>query len=250
MKRKLILAAMIAYLTFLTATALSQIYTLMPDPKQQFSDANGAPISGGKLYTCQAGMACAPAGFTTQLTYTTYVGNVANANPVVLDSSGRANVFISSALQYRFVLTDSTGGTTYFDVDGVRFAAVDSVTGTANQIAVSASTGSPVFSLAGPHNFTTQTQYGVVYGNGTSALASSAAGIANSVLIGTPGTAPSFSANPTIVSLNLLSTVYASLGSPSNGNFIYCSNCTKATPCAAGGTGALAKRLAGAWDCN
>lgn len=35
-----------------------------------------------------------------------------------------------------------------------------------------------------------------------------------------------------------------------NGTITYCSNCTKTTPCAAGGTGALAKRLNGAWDCN
>jgi len=43
---------------------------------------------------------------------------------------------------------------------------------------------------------------------------------------------------------------FASLGSPSNGAVVYCSNCTKATPCASGGTGAIAKRLNGAWDCN
>lgn len=36
----------------------------------------------------------------------------------------------------------------------------------------------------------------------------------------------------------------------SNGGFLYCSDCTKATPCAAAGTGSLAKRLNGAWDCN
>lgn len=35
-----------------------------------------------------------------------------------------------------------------------------------------------------------------------------------------------------------------------NGSVIYCSDCTKATPCASGGTGALAKRLNNAWDCD
>jgi lysophospholipase L1-like esterase len=43
---------------------------------------------------------------------------------------------------------------------------------------------------------------------------------------------------------------FASLGALSNGAMVYCSNCTKATPCASGGTGAFAKRLNGAWDCN
>lgn len=35
-----------------------------------------------------------------------------------------------------------------------------------------------------------------------------------------------------------------------NGNVLYCSDCTKATPCGSGGTGAFAKRLNSAWDCN
>jgi hypothetical protein len=51
---------------------------------------------------------------------------------------------------------------------------------------------------------------------------------------------------------NLTSTgvAFAALGTPSNGVFIFCSDCTKATPCAGSGNGALAKRLNGAWDCD
>jgi hypothetical protein len=45
-------------------------------------------------------------------------------------------------------------------------------------------------------------------------------------------------------------TTFASLGPVGNGQTFYCSDCTKATPCDSGGTGALAKRLNGAWDCN
>jgi hypothetical protein len=44
--------------------------------------------------------------------------------------------------------------------------------------------------------------------------------------------------------------VFASLGTPSNGSWTYCPDCTKATPCAGGGTGAFAKRVNGAWDCD
>lgn len=44
--------------------------------------------------------------------------------------------------------------------------------------------------------------------------------------------------------------VFANLGAAANGTMIYCGDCTKATPCAGGGTGALAVRLNGAWDCN
>lgn len=43
---------------------------------------------------------------------------------------------------------------------------------------------------------------------------------------------------------------FASLGTPSDGAVVYCSDCTKATPCAGSGNGALAKRLNGAWDCD
>lgn len=43
---------------------------------------------------------------------------------------------------------------------------------------------------------------------------------------------------------------FADLGAATNGTLIYCSDCTKATPCAGAGNGALAKRLNGAWDCD
>src|SRR5438445_13693758 len=43
---------------------------------------------------------------------------------------------------------------------------------------------------------------------------------------------------------------FASLGTPADGTLIYCNNCTIASPCASGGTGAFAKRLNGVWVCN
>lgn len=42
----------------------------------------------------------------------------------------------------------------------------------------------------------------------------------------------------------------ANLGTPANGSFVYCSDCTIANPCASGGSGALAKRLNSIWVCN
>lgn len=50
--------------------------------------------------------------------------------------------------------------------------------------------------------------------------------------------------------LNPPGVTFANLGTPQNGSSVYCSNCTKATPCAGGGPGAVAKRLNAAWDCN
>lgn len=43
---------------------------------------------------------------------------------------------------------------------------------------------------------------------------------------------------------------FTSLPASNNGTQLYCSDCTKATPCAGSGSGAIAKRLGGAWDCN
>ena len=49
----------------------------------QFFDNNGVPLSGGFLYTYAAGTS------TPQTTYTSSSGSIAQANPMVLDSSGR-----------------------------------------------------------------------------------------------------------------------------------------------------------------
>jgi hypothetical protein len=50
--------------------------------------------------------------------------------------------------------------------------------------------------------------------------------------------------------LSMSGTLFANLGTPVNGTFVYCMDCTVANPCAGSGTGALAKRLNGAWVCN
>jgi len=76
--------------------------SLAPTPKLQFFDANGAPLVGGKLYTYAAGT-------TTPLaSYTDSTGNTANTNPIILDSRGEANVWLSGAI-YKFALYTSAG---------------------------------------------------------------------------------------------------------------------------------------------
>lgn len=50
--------------------------------------------------------------------------------------------------------------------------------------------------------------------------------------------------------LALAPVTFAQLGTPSNFTIKGCSDCTVANPCASGGTGAIAKRLNGAWVCN
>lgn len=88
---------------------------LLTDGKFQAFDANGNPLSGGLLYTYTAGT------LTPQATYTDAGAGTPNANPVVLDAAGRANVWIGTTA-YRVILKDS-GGTTIYDVDNIKSAA-------------------------------------------------------------------------------------------------------------------------------
>lgn len=69
----------------------------------QFFDNNGVPLTGGLLYTYEAGTT------TAATTYTTSVGNVANSNPIVLDAAGRtpSAVWLTEGNAYKFVLKTS-----------------------------------------------------------------------------------------------------------------------------------------------
>jgi hypothetical protein len=71
----------------------------------QFFDNNGAPLSGGKIYTYEAGT-------TTPLaSYTSSSGSTAHANPIILNSAGRVpsggEIWIALRL-YKFVLKTSS----------------------------------------------------------------------------------------------------------------------------------------------
>lgn len=84
--------------------------SLMPNAKQQYFTANGVPLSGGLLYTYEAGTT------TPKVTYSDAAGTTPNANPIVLDSRGEATVFWDGS--YKVVLKDSLG-TTIWTQDNV-----------------------------------------------------------------------------------------------------------------------------------
>jgi hypothetical protein len=69
-------------------------------------DSNGDPLAGGKLYTYLAGAS----GTTNKATYTDSTLATPNANPVILDGNGRANVWLGTG-GYAFVLKDSNDNT-------------------------------------------------------------------------------------------------------------------------------------------
>jgi hypothetical protein len=108
--------------------------SLAPTPKLQFFDANGAPLVGGKLYTYAAGT-------TTPLaSYTDSTGNTANTNPIILDSRGEANVWLSGAI-YKFALYSATNVLiwTVDNITGTTFSS--NATGTGSQVAFSVVNG-------------------------------------------------------------------------------------------------------------
>jgi hypothetical protein len=84
---------------------------------QQFFDNNGVPLSGGLLYTYQAGSS------TPLATFTDINATTANANPIVLNSSGRLNdeVWLTYGFNYKFVLQTSAAVTlgTYDNLYGI-----------------------------------------------------------------------------------------------------------------------------------
>jgi hypothetical protein len=70
---------------------------------QQFFDDNGVPLAGGLIYTYQAGSS------TPLVTYTDNGGTIANANPIVLDASGRTpqQIWLLTGYSYKFVLQNA-----------------------------------------------------------------------------------------------------------------------------------------------
>lgn len=77
----------------------------LPIPSLTFAPlgTGGLAVAGGRLYTYVAG------GTTPQNTFTDETGASANTNPVILDSTGNANVWLTPGASYRFDLYDSSG---------------------------------------------------------------------------------------------------------------------------------------------
>lgn len=100
-------------LTALPSASFGQTVTALMPPAQAYFTANdGTPLAGGLIYTYLSGTS------TPQATYTDATGTVPNANPVVLNSAGRASIWLNTAVLYRIVVKTSLGVTLY-TADGV-----------------------------------------------------------------------------------------------------------------------------------
>lgn len=83
-------------------------------PKVHYDDSNGDPLNGGLLYTYEVGTT------TNKATYPTIAdakaATNANANPVVLDSRGEANVVLAGNTK---LVLKTSAGSTLWTVDNV-----------------------------------------------------------------------------------------------------------------------------------
>lgn len=111
----------------------------------QFFDANGDPLTGGKLYSYAAGTT------TPQTTYTTVAGNIAHTNPIILNSAGRVpsgEIWLTAGLNYKFVLESSTN---------VLIATYDNITGI-NGTGIATNASAVAYDPAGPSAVATTVQ--------------------------------------------------------------------------------------------
>ena len=99
--------------------------SLLPVPKATFFGTTGTflgkPLAGGQLYTYVAGSYSVP-----QATYTDSTATTQNANPVILDSNGMANIWISG--YYNIALYDANGVLQYTEDNVSSFAAGNLIT--------------------------------------------------------------------------------------------------------------------------
>jgi hypothetical protein len=92
---------------------------------QQFFDNNGNPLTGGKLYSYEAGTT------TPQTTYTNASGSTAHTNPIILDSAGRVpggEIWLTAGETYKFVLKTSAEVTlaTWDNITGINGTGITS----------------------------------------------------------------------------------------------------------------------------
>lgn len=119
-------------------------FSLSPIGNEQQVSQNGAPLSGGLLYTYLAGSS------TPAATYTDSSGATPQSNPIVLNVLGRPNspIWMTDGTAYKLVLTDSTGVTQW---------TIDSVTG----VTVSTPAQSEWETLATTPTYINATQFSV-----------------------------------------------------------------------------------------
>lgn len=99
--------------------------SLTPFTKSQWFDSNGKPLAAGKLFTYAAGTT------TPQASYTDSTGSTPNANPVILDAGGFADVWLTTGLLYKLVMQNSAGSQIWSE-DNINPGAIPASLGATN----------------------------------------------------------------------------------------------------------------------
>ena len=161
-------------LALAAAPALAQNQAaLSPPPRAQFFDSSGRPLSGGCVYSYQAGST------TPTSTYTDATAATANANPVILDASGRADIWLRFGTAIKLTIRAKTTGCL---TPGTLLYTVDNIIDLGNGFAQNAATGTLAIGLrASP---VTGTAGGV--GTGNAMLSATTGGLYVSVNGGAP----------------------------------------------------------------
>lgn len=146
MLNKHIRAAMLVMLMTLATvitTAPQRAYataTPMPAPVARFFDINGNPLAGGYVYTYAAGTT------TPMASYTDQSATVQNSNPVILDSSGAAQIWLSGSYKINVLDINNVQQPNY-PVDNVAdFHTIDNITATSTtSLSISTTTATRTF---------------------------------------------------------------------------------------------------------
>lgn len=91
------------------------IATVAPCWLPQFTDDDGVPLSGGKIYSYEAGTS------TPQACYTDSLLTIPYSNPIILQSNGRpaGPIYLLTTPAYKFVVTDANDVTVIPSADAI-----------------------------------------------------------------------------------------------------------------------------------
>lgn len=154
----------------------------VPNAILQYFDNNGNPLAGGLLYSYISNT------LTPKATYTSSTGLVPNTQPLVLDSSGRGNVWLGGGV-YRLVLKTSAG-VLIKDVSGV--TSTSFISGTLNRIPKFTDTNSIGDSSATDNGtvFNIGEKFSVINGSSPTAYLESTTGVAAVDVFASNGSIP------------------------------------------------------------
>jgi hypothetical protein len=102
-----------------TLSLFGQTVSPIVQPHQQFFGLDGKPLSGGMIWTYAAGTT------TQQATYSDSSGTVPNTNPIILDVSGSADIWLLPT-GYKFIAQDADGNLLW-TVDNVQGLGVPTI---------------------------------------------------------------------------------------------------------------------------